>query len=89
MVSKTKLFQLAEMEPVAKEATYDALKGCMPPSDDDKKALVLGKILTDEAGIFELYVPAGKPQDARVISRAAVSRVTGKVVSVQVFLPKL
>jgi hypothetical protein len=89
VVSKTKLLQLAEMEPIAKEATYDALKGCMPPSDDDKKALVLGKMLTDEAGIFELYVPADKPQDARVISRATVNRITGEVVNVEVFLPKL
>jgi hypothetical protein len=88
MVRKTKLFQLSEMESVAKEATYDALKTCMPPSDEDKKAMVLGKMLTDEAGIFELYVPADRPQDARVISRATVNRTTGEV-NVEVFLPRL
>ena len=88
MVSKTKLLQLSEMESVAKEATYDALKACMPPPDEDKMALALGKVLTDEAGIFELYVPADRPQDAKVISRATVNRTTGEV-SVEVFLPKL
>ena len=49
MVSKTKLLPLSEMEPVAKEATYEALKAYMPPSEEDKKVLVLGKVLTDEA----------------------------------------
>lgn len=88
MVSKTKLLPLSEMEPVAKEATYEALKAYMPPSDEDKKVLVLGKMLTDEAGVFELYVPADKPQDAKVISRATVSRTTGQV-AVEVFLPRL
>jgi hypothetical protein len=84
-----KLLQLAEMEPVAKEATYDALKGHVAPSGEDKRALVLGLYLTDHAGIFELYIPADKPQDARLISRVKVNRVTGGVVNVEVFLPKL
>lgn len=88
MVSRTKLLQLSEMEPVAKEATYSALKAYMPPSDEDKKSLTLGKVLTDEAGIFELYVPADRPQDAKVISRATVNRATGEV-TVEVFLPRL
>ena len=76
------------MEPVAKEATYSALQAYMPPSDEDKEALTLGKILTDETGIFELYVPADRPQDAKLISRATVNRVTGEV-TVEVFLPRL
>jgi hypothetical protein len=88
MVSKTKLLQPSEMESMAKKATYDALKAYMPPSDEDQKALVLGKMLTDEKGIFELYVPADRPQDARVISRATINRTTGEV-DVEVFLPKL
>jgi hypothetical protein len=88
VVSKTRLFRLSEMEPAAKVATYNALKACVPPSDEDRKALVLGKILTDEVGIFELYVPGDRPQDARVISRATVSRTTGEV-NVEVFLPTL
>lgn len=88
MVSKTKLLPLSEMEHVAKEATYEALKAYVPPSDEDKKVLVLGKVLTDEAGVFELYVPADRPQDAKVISRATVNRTTGQV-AVEVFLPRL
>lgn len=89
MVSKAKLLQLVEMEPVAKDATYEALKRCIPPSEDEKKALVLGKMLTNDSGVFELYVPADKPQDARVISRATVNRITGEVVNMEVFLPTL
>ena len=88
MVSKTKLLPLSEMEPVAKEATYEALKAYTPPSDEDKEVLVLGKMLTDEAGVFELYVPADNPRDAKVITRATVSRATGQV-AVEVFLPRL
>jgi len=88
VVNKTKLLPLSEMEPVAKDATFEALKAHMPPSHEDKKTLVLGKMLTDEAGIFELYVPADRPQDARVISRATVNRTTGQV-AVEVFLPRL
>lgn len=88
MVSKTKLLPLSKMERVAREATYEALKAYAPPSEEDKKGLVLGKMLTDEAGIFELYVPADRSQDANVISRATVNRTTGQV-AVEVFLPRL
>ncbi|HEX7639418.1 MAG TPA: hypothetical protein VF457_13560 [Burkholderiaceae bacterium] len=86
---KKKLMRLADMEAIARVATHDALKSCMPPSKEDENALVLGKLLTDEAGVFELYVPGPKPEDARIISRTTVNRVTGEVVSVEVFLPKL
>jgi hypothetical protein len=88
VVSKSNLLKLSEMESIAKEATYEALRAYVPPSDEDKKALVLGKVLTDEAGVFELYVPADKAQNAKVISRASVDRTTGQV-TVEVFLPRL
>jgi hypothetical protein len=88
MVTKGKLLKLAEMEAIAKEATHNALSRCAPPSAEDKKQMTLGKVLTNEAGVFELYVPADKPHDAKVISRATVDRVTGKV-TVEVFLPPL
>lgn len=86
MVTKGKLLKLADMEVIAKEATYAALTRYVPPSDEDKRQLTLGKMLTDEDGVFELYLPADKPQDAKVISRATVNRKTGQV-TVEVFLP--
>lgn len=78
--------KLADMEPIAKEATYKALSRYVAPSEEVRQYLTLEKILTDESGVFELYVPDDKPQDATVISRATVDRVTGDV-KVEVFLP--
>ncbi|WLE58845.1 hypothetical protein GIY62_17315 [Burkholderia plantarii] len=88
VVSKSNLLKLSEMESIAKEATYEALRAYVPISDEDKNALVLGKVLTDEAGVFELYVPGDKAQNAKVVSRASVDRATGQV-TVEVFLPSL
>jgi hypothetical protein len=88
VVTKMKLLQLSEMELVAKAATFEALKAYTPLSGEEKKMLTLGKVLTDETGIFELYVPADRPQDAKVVSRATVNRLTGQV-AVEVFLPRL
>lgn len=87
MVNERKM-SLADMEKVAKEATYQALLAYYPPSPEDKQKLTLGKILTDSAGIFELYVPADRPQDAKVISRAIVDRIAGTV-KVEVFLERV
>ena len=79
---------LTDMEEAARAATAEALRGYPPPSGQDRDNLTLGKQLTDEEGIFELYVPGERPQDAKVISRAVVDRVTGKV-AVEVFLPPI
>ena len=83
---KPKILSGADMEPIAKKAMHNALVGCHPPSDEQKKQLILGKVLTDTEGIFELYVPAERPQDATVISRVTIDRVTEEV-RVEVFLP--
>lgn len=88
MVDKKRLLTLSEMEPVAQEATYAALKRYSPPSNEDKKHLTLGKVITETEGVFELYIPAERPQDAKVISCAKVSRLTGEV-KVEVFLPAI
>jgi hypothetical protein len=85
MVDKKRLLKLLEMEPIAREATYVALMKYLPPSDEDKKHLTLGKAITDTEGVFELYIPADRPQDAKVISCAKVNRLTGDV-KVEVFL---
>ena len=86
---KMKRFRVSELEPVARDATREALKACVPPSDEDRKLLTLGTMFTDEAVVFELYVPGERPRDGRVISRATVNRTTGELVNVEVFLPKL
>ncbi len=85
MVKTTRLLGLAEMEPIAKNATYAALIGYIPPSDEDKAVMTLGTMVTDTEGVFELYIPADRPQDAKVISCAKVNRLTGEV-NVEVFL---
>lgn len=88
MVKTTKLLGLSEMEPIAKRATFAALVRYVPPSDDEKAIMTLGKVVTDTDGIFELYIPSERPQDAKVISCAKVSRLTGEV-KVDVFLHPL
>ena len=75
-----------KMEPIAKEATRDALKTYIWPSDRDED-LTLGIRLEDEYGIFELYFSGERPEDAIVLTEAHVNRITGEV-SVKVFLPK-
>jgi hypothetical protein len=32
----------------------------------ERLQVTLGEVLTDESGIFELYVPADRPQDAKL-----------------------
>lgn len=86
MVSKDRLLSLVTMEVIAKDATYSALRGYPPPSEGDRERLTLGKTLLDTTGVFELYLPGVRPADAKVISRATVDRVTGRV-AVEVFLP--
>lgn len=88
MVKTTKLLGLSEMEPIAKNATFAALAGYVPPSNEDKAVMTLGKVVTDTEGVFELYIPADRPQDAKVISCAKVNRMTGEV-EVDVFLQPL
>lgn len=85
MVKTTRLLRLSEMESIAKNAIYAALVGHVPPSDEDKAIMTLGKMVTDTEGVFELYIPSVRPQDAKVICCAKVSRLTGEV-NVDVFL---
>ncbi|WP_143133376.1 hypothetical protein [Pseudoduganella namucuonensis] len=88
MVNAAKLLGLSEMEAIAKNATFAALAGYVPPSNEEKAVMTLGKVVTDTEGIFELYIPSERPQDAKVISCAKVSRMTGEV-RVEVFLQPL
>lgn len=87
MTSKKKLLTLREMEPIAREATRNALMQYKGRPELEDKDLTLGKSLEGSEGIFELYLAVGRPQDARVISRATVDRGTGEV-RVEVFLKK-
>lgn len=86
MVIKQKLLRLDDMEVMAKKATFEALQGYPKPSGNLEN-LTLGTSLTDTEGIFELYISGERPQDAVVISRAAVDRRSGEV-RVSVFLDK-
>lgn len=84
MVKEARL-SLGEMETLAREATRAAMVGYRQP--DDIGHLTLGSELSDDLGVFELYIAGERPADARVISRANVDRRTGQV-AVQVFLEK-
>lgn len=84
MVVEMKKLSLAEMEKIAKEATFAALSDYSAPIGRSEN-LTLGKELTDSEGIFELYIAGDRPQDAKIISCATVDRITGKV-QVEIFL---
>lgn len=88
MVKTTELLGLSEMEPIAKNATFAALAGYVSPSNEEKAVMTLGRAITDTEGVFELYIPSDRPQDAKVISCAKVNRLTGEV-KVDVFLQPL
>jgi hypothetical protein len=88
METTAELLGLSEMEPIAKNAMFAALVGYVSPSNEEQAIMTLGKAITDTEGVFELYVPAGRPQDAKVISCARVNRLTGEV-KVDVFLQAL
>ena len=86
MTKRMRKLDVKKMEPIAKEATRDALRTYIWPSDRDED-LTLGIRLEDEYGIFELYFSGERPEDAIVLTEAHVNRITGEV-SVKVFLPK-
>jgi hypothetical protein len=86
MAKRMRKLDVKKMEPIAKEATRDALKTYIWPSGRDED-LTLGIRLEDEYGIFELYFSGERPEDAIVLTEARVNRITGEV-SVKVFLPE-
>lgn len=86
MVNKVKLLKLEEMEVIAKKATHEALRAYARP-EGNLDDLTLGSGITEEEGIFELYIAGERPCDAKVISCARVDRRTGEV-RVDVFLDK-
>ena len=85
VVSKRKPLSIDEMEPIAKDATRSALSGYEAPSEEVQATWRLGKIETENEGIFEIYIPAERPKEATVVSRARVDRWTGAV-RVEVYL---
>lgn len=86
-MDKSKLLKLKEMEVLAKKATHDALLPYPRLAAVDSENLTLGTRVTDEEGIFELYIAGERPLDAKVITCARVDRRTGEV-SVEVYLDK-
>ena len=86
MTKKMRKLDIKKMEPIAREATRNALKKYIwPPGRDEH--LTLGVFLEEEYDIFELYFSGERPEDAEVLTEARVNRITGEV-SVKVFLPK-
>ena len=86
MTKKIRRLDLAEMEPLARQATRHALKKHVWPKEKMKN-LTLGYGMEGDFGIFELYLAGKRPQDAVVLTEALVNSLTGEV-SVKVFLPE-
>lgn len=77
-----------ELEPIARDATRDALVGYSAALAEYRNSpnLTLGTQVEDEALTFELYVAGERPTDAIVLASARVSRTTGEVLGVEVHL---
>jgi hypothetical protein len=73
-----------KMERIAQKATNKKLQG-YDVNDDMWAKIVLGKRVSNNKGVFELFIPGQRPVDAKVISRATVARESGSV-NVEVFL---
>lgn len=88
MVNKKKLLTLEQMEPIARDATREALKEYPPPPAEERAKWSVSKIEGDFEGIFEIYIPDEiSSVDVQLISCARVNRETGAV-SVEIFLDK-
>jgi hypothetical protein len=84
MVTYVRQLTLKQMQPIAKEMTpIEIRKYGIEFTDDEKDHLTLGEYLTDDFGIFELYLSGERPVDAKVISRTYVDRITGDVARIE------
>ena len=72
---------LLELEPLARAAAEQSLEiATSSLSEGEKSAIVFGANLGEDWAVFDWYIPAMKPSDARVIVRSAVDRETKNVV---------
>ncbi|MBZ4416288.1 hypothetical protein [Myxococcus sp. RHSTA-1-4] len=69
----------------ARAATREALARHPPIPDRIRQNLTLGVQFSGEVRIFELYVPAERPENAIVLARVAVNSITGEVGQVDVY----
>ena len=78
--------KLEELQERARVLTYETLKDFEIP-DGLETRIILEIGFDGDDRIFELYIPANRPEDAIVISSARLNSFTGEG-SVEVFLPK-
>jgi hypothetical protein len=71
--------ELDELQEIARQATYDALKEYEPLPTEWRTNLALGACINENYGVFEMYVAAERPEDTKVISVTRVHRQTRQV----------
>jgi hypothetical protein len=81
---KSRKIPLDQLQQIAQEANRTVLKDYDIP-DTIRKNLALGILIEGDNRVFQLYVPAERPEDGQVISRVTVNSHTGKVSAVEVF----
>ena len=74
----TEKLTLSQMEPIARQATREALQGKVIPESLWEK-ITLSSGYEGDHGVFELYVPGEHSLDAMLISVAKVHRLTREV----------
>ena len=72
-----KKMTLEQLEEVAQNLTRTELRKYVVP-DELWQELVLGTFFEAEETVFELYVPGERPEDAKVITRARINKVSGE-----------
>ncbi|EHO5066531.1 hypothetical protein PL246_23465 [Salmonella enterica] len=93
MSKKKKRLHVSKLEPIARDATRNALSKALADGKEwltveQLRHITLGTFITDDICVFDLYIAADKPSDGRIISRAIVDRYTGNLIkAVDVFLP--
>ena len=85
--SKRQGLSLEQMREIARQLTQETLRAYPPPWTFRKEDLVLGSGIFEGKGGFELYIPAERPEDAKVITRVEVDSQSGEA-TIEVFLDR-
>jgi len=79
-----KKLKLDLLQAAAREATRRALSAYPHLANSKTEALTLGTLWDGDVVIFELYIPAERPQDAIVLTTTRVDSYSGRILGVEV-----
>ena len=77
MKSQPRQIALTFLEEIARQLTFEALKGFTIP-DEIRDKVTRGVMFEGIYRLFELYIPGDRPSDAVLISRVRINALSGK-----------